>query len=153
MNELLQYIIAALATAVTGGGMLFVYKVAVPWLRGQMAALAESQKQNELMILITVCKMGVKLMEQVGGGLAGAEKKSRAVEWVQQYLASVGLDVDVTIISDAIESVLREAKNELKSIADEHYSFLVNRNMELQREINAMRPTYEIGKRMMESGQ
>ncbi len=109
MEDLLLKIIwdVALFLIMIGIGML------VAWLKNNLGVEAMRRVQAEWENIQLITKLAIKYAEQAYRNYGGAKKKEAALAFLSRELAQLGLKVSTETMSDLIEAILREIKDEL----------------------------------------
>lgn len=81
------------------------------WMVGKVVELFKKIKMKNpdaAAYLMEICSTAVRAAEQIFGGEKGKEKKKYAIKVVENYLAQMGLHLDVETIDAAIEAAVLE---------------------------------------------
>ena len=96
----------------------FLIILVLKWILELGAQLKEEKPELEALLDYSA-RMAVYAAEQIYGAGQGNEKKAYAIDCVQNYLCERGVNVNIAIIAEAIESAVWEYLNQFEEDEDE----------------------------------
>jgi hypothetical protein len=115
MNEVYQVLINFLVTLIVACTPIVVGFV-VAWIKAKTdeikSRMVESLSDNQKWALEFAVKQAVQAAEQSGLRDLALNKKEFAIKSAESYLKSLGFDIDLDVIADAIEAAVWTELNE-----------------------------------------
>lgn len=88
-------------------GLVLVIGIVVAAVGKEGRRLAKNNANNAgFEFVLSVARAGVQAAEQVYGEYEGEKKKAYAIEFAEKWLAAKGVEVDLDVLSTAIESAV-----------------------------------------------
>lgn len=92
--------------------IIFLAGLVIKWLKNKIGIERMKLAQAEWDNVKDLAAVAVKYAEQAYMAYGGAEKKEKALAFLSRELAQLGIKVSSETLSDLIEAVLREIKDE-----------------------------------------
>ncbi len=111
--ETIQNFLSILVSFLLVIALPIVIAAAVQHYRVMSARLTENLSEDQRELLVRAVQLAVQVAEQSGilEGLIGEEKRDRAIKYAQDYLRQRGINIDVAMLVDLVESEVKRQFN------------------------------------------